>query len=301
MRIIFMGSPAFAVPTLEAIVAGGHEVACVYTQPPRAAGRGKGERRTAVHERAAALGIDVRHPASLRGAEEQEAFAALAADVAVVAAYGLILPVPVLQAPRLGCVNVHASLLPRWRGAAPIQRAIEAGDASTGVTIMQMERGLDTGPMLLTREVSVDGKDAGQLTEELANAGAQAMAQWLANPGAFVATPQPQAGVTHAAKIDKAEARVDWRRDAAAIERQVRAFAPSPGAWFEAGGERIKLLRGDLVDGAGSPGSVLDERLTIACGSGALRPALVQRAGRGAMTADELLRGFALPAGTVLP
>ena len=300
MRIIFMGSPEFAVPTLDAIVAAGHDIACAYTQPPRAAGRGKGERRTAVHERAEALGIMVRHPASLRGIEEQADFAALGADVAVVAAYGLILPVPVLEAPRLGCINVHGSLLPHWRGAAPVQRAIEAGDAVTGVTIMQMEKGLDTGPMLLTHKVQIERKNAGQVTQEIAQLGAGAMIEWLRDPDAYPAQPQPAEGVTYAAKIDKAEARIDWTRDAAAIERQVRAFAPTPGAWFAFGDERIKLIAADVVDANGTPGAVIDDSLSIACGTGALRPTLVQRAGKGAMRADELLRGFAIPVGTVL-
>ncbi|MEO6248857.1 MAG: methionyl-tRNA formyltransferase [Sphingomicrobium sp.] len=300
MRIIFMGSPDFALPTLEAIVAAGHEVRCVYTQPPRAAGRGKGERRTAVHARAEALGLAVRHPVSMRGEVEQSAFAALEAEVAVVAAYGLILPPPVLAAPRRGCVNVHGSLLPRWRGAAPVQRAILAGDWVSGVTIMQMEEGLDTGPMLLRREVTVDGKDAGQLTKDIAEIGADAMVEWLADPGRFVPETQPIDGVTYAAKIDKAEARIDWTRDAVAIERQVRAFAPAPGAWFEAKGERVKLLAVEVVAPSGNPGQVLDDELTIGCGAGALRPVRLQRAGRGVMTAGELLRGFPLPAGTML-
>lgn len=293
MRIIFMGSPAFAVPTLDAIVAAGHGVACVYTQPPRAAGRGKAARRTAVQERAEALGLPVRHPASLRDAEAQADFAALGADVAVVAAYGLILPAPILEAPRLGCVNVHGSLLPRWRGAAPVQRAIEAGDVVTGVTIMQMEKGLDTGPMLLKREVTIDRKNARQLTEEIAIAGAEAMVAWLADPTAFPPQVQPD-GATYAAKIDKAEARIDWSLDADVIERKLRALAPAPGAWFEANGERIKLLLGDVVTGEGAPGTLIDAA-TIACGSGALRLVTVQRAGRGAMTSAELLRGFPLP------
>ena len=293
MRIIFMGSPAFAVPTLDAIVAAGHDVACVYTQPPRAAGRGKGERRTTVHERAEALGLLVRHPTSLRDAEAQADFAALGADVAVVAAYGLILPVPVLEAPQLGCVNVHGSLLPRWRGAAPVQRAIEAGDAVTGVTIMQMEKGLDTGPMLLKREVTIDRKNAGQLAEKIGKVGAAAMLAWLADPAAYPPEAQPD-GATYAAKIDKAEARIDWSLDAATIERKVRALAPAPGAWFEANGERIKLLSADAVEGHAAPGTLIDAA-TIACGSGALRLVTVQRAGRGAMTSAELLRGFPLP------
>ncbi len=300
MRIIFMGSPAFAVPTLDAIVAAGHDVACVYTQPPRAAGRGKSERRTAIHDRALALGIPVRHPATLRDSAEQTAFAALVADVAVVAAYGLILPEPILAAPRLGCINVHGSLLPRWRGAAPVQRAIEAGDAVTGVTIMQMEKGLDTGPMLLTVEVSIGRKNAGQLTEEIARIGSEAMIEWLADPSRYPPAPQPANGVTYAAKIDKAEARIDWTRGAAAIERQVRALAPTPGAWFEARGERIKLLAADVFDLSAAPGTILDDQLTIACATAALRPLQVQRAGSKPMTPAELLRGFPLPIGTVL-
>ncbi|WP_309612364.1 methionyl-tRNA formyltransferase [Sphingomonas sp.] len=293
MRIIFMGSPAFAVPTLDAVVAAGHDVACVYTQPPRAAGRGKAERRTAVHDRAEALGLAVRHPVSLRDVAAQADFAAIGADVAVVAAYGLILPQPILDAPRLGCINVHGSLLPRWRGAAPVQRAIEAGDAVTGVTIMAMEKGLDTGPMLIRREIAIDRKDAGQLAEEIAKVGAAAMVEWLADPARYPPVVQPE-GATYAAKIDKAETRIDWSLDVATIERKLRALAPAPGAWFEAHGERIKLLFADAVAGDASPGTVIDAA-TIACGSGALRLVTVQRAGRGAMTSAELLRGFALP------
>ncbi|MEO7786518.1 MAG: methionyl-tRNA formyltransferase [Sphingomicrobium sp.] len=300
MRIIFMGSPDFAVPTLDALVGAGHEVACVYTQPPRAAGRGKGARRTAVHLRAEVLGLAVRHPVTLRDEDEQQAFAALEADVAVVAAYGLILPPPVLAAPRLGCVNVHGSLLPRWRGAAPVQRAIQAGDAVSGVTIMQMEKGLDTGPMLITREISIDRRNAGQLTRQIAEIGAEAMVEWLAAPDHYPSRVQPAEGVTYAAKIDKAEARIDWSRDAGAIERQVRAFAPAPGAWFEALGERIKLVAAEVVEGSGAPGTVLDDEFTIACGVGAIRPLRLQRAGRGAMTPGEMLRGFTMPAGTIL-
>ncbi len=294
-----MGSPDFAVPSLNALIEAGHEVVCVYSQPPRPAGRGKGDRKTAVHERAETLGIEVRTPRTLRNEEEQVRFRALDSDLAVVAAYGLILPRPILQAPRMGCINVHASLLPRWRGAAPIQRAILAGDEVSGVTIMQMEEGLDTGPMLLTRELSLHGKTAGQVTEEMAKLGANALVDWLAEQ--TLPTVQPEEGVTYAAKIDKAEARIDWSRSAAEIERQVRAFNPVPGAWLEAGGERIKLLAAELIDGSGARGEVLDEQLTIACGEGALRPLSVQRAGRGAMTPGELLRGFAVPKGTVLP
>jgi methionyl-tRNA formyltransferase len=299
MRIVFMGSPDFAVPSLDALVAAGHEVACVYTQPPRPAGRGKGERKTAVHERAEALGLEVRCRRTLRNDEEQARFAALTAELAVVAAYGLILPKAVLDAPKRGCVNVHASLLPRWRGAAPIHRAILAGDEVTGVTIMRMEEGLDTGPMLLKRETAVDGKTAGELTAELAGIGAEALVEWLSNP-----TPgevQPEDGVTYAKKIDKAEARIDWSRSAAEIERQVRAFAPAPGAWFEANGERVKLLQAQVEEAQGAAGEVLDEQLTVTCGAGSIRALKVQRAGKGAMTPGELLRGFAIPKGTILP
>ncbi len=299
MRIIFMGSPDFAVPSLNALLEAGHEVVCVYSQPPRPAGRGKGDRKTAVHERAEALGIEVRTPRTLRNEEEQERFRALGADLAVVAAYGLILPRPILEAPRMGCINVHASLLPRWRGAAPIQRAILAGDEVSGVTIMQMEEGLDTGPMLLTRELSLESKSAGQVTEEMAKLGANALVDWLAEQ--TLPTVQPEEGVTYAAKIDKAEARIDWSRSAVEIERQVRAFNPVPGAWFEANGERIKLLRAEVVEGAGAPGEVLDDQLTIACEDAALRPLSVQRAGRAAMTPGELLRGFPISKGTILP
>ena len=301
MRVIFMGSPGFAVPTLDALVAAGHEVAAVYTQPPRPAGRGKGLKATAVEERGRALGIEVRSPQSLRGPEEQAAFAALCADVAVVAAYGLILPQAILDAPRLGCINVHASLLPRWRGAAPVQRAILAGDEITGVTIMQMEAGLDTGPMLLSQEVAVDRKNAAQLTEELAKIGAELIAEYLANLSRHPPVPQPDEGVTYADKIRKEEARIGWNHSAEQIERQVRAFAPTPGAWFEANGERIKLLDASVGnDPSGKPGQVLDDCLNIACGEGYIRPLLVQRAGKAPMSPGELLRGFPIPEGTIL-
>jgi methionyl-tRNA formyltransferase len=300
MRVIFMGSPAFSVPTLDALVATGHEVAAVYCQPPRPANRGKKLQPTPVQARAESLGLEVRFPARLRGEEEQRAFAALQADVAVVAAYGLILPQPILDAPRMGCVNVHASLLPRWRGAAPIHRAILAGDELTGVTIMHMEAGLDTGPMLLAEQVPIDRKNAAQLTEELAQLGAVSIVRYLADPAGYLPVPQPAEGVTYAAKIDKAEARVDWSRTAGEIERQVRAFAPVPGAWFEVAGERIKLLAAEIVGGAGPAGTVLDEDLTIGTGQAALRPTLIQRAGRAPMSPVEMLRGFAVPKGTVL-
>jgi methionyl-tRNA formyltransferase len=300
MRIIFMGSPQFAVPALDALVEAGHEIAAVYCQPPRPAGRGKADRKTAVHERAEQLSLEVRTPRTLRNAEEQAKFAALDADLAVVAAYGLILPKPILGAPKMGCVNIHASLLPRWRGAAPIQRAILAGDSVSGVTIMQMDEGLDTGPMLLKKELPLDRKNAGQVTEEMSKLGAAALLEWLQGPTS--PQPQPDEGETYAAKVDKAEARIDWARSAEEIERQVRAFAPFPGAWFEANGERIKLLGARAGSNAsGKPGEVLDDCLNIAAGEGYVRPLRVQRAGRSAMTVDELLRGFAIPKGTILP
>jgi methionyl-tRNA formyltransferase len=299
LRIVFMGSPDFAVPSLDALVEAGHEVVAAYAQPPRPAGRGKADRKTAVHERAEQLGIAVRTPRTLRDAEEQAKFRGLDADVAVVAAYGLILPRPILEAPKGGCINVHASLLPRWRGAAPIQRAILAGDEVSGVTIMRMDEGLDTGPMLLKRELDIRGKTAGQVTDELAKLGAASLVEWLGHPQPPVA--QPEDGVTYAKKIDKAEARIDWSRSADEIERKVRAFNPVPGAWFEANGERIKLLDAAVGDDASAdPGAVLDDCLNVACGSGYIRPLKIQRAGRAPMTAGELLRGFAIPKGTVL-
>ncbi|MFL6736914.1 MAG: methionyl-tRNA formyltransferase [Sphingomonas sp.] len=300
MRIVFMGSPDFALPSLDALVNAGHEIAAVYAQPPRPAGRGKSERRTAVHERAEELGIDVRTPRSLRDPEQQGLFRALEADLAVVAAYGLILPPPILEGPRAGCVNVHASLLPRWRGAAPVQRAILAGDELSGITIMRMDAGLDTGPMLLKRELDIRGKNAGQVTQELAQLGARALIEWLDHP-----TPpeaQPDEGVTYAAKIEKPESRIDWSRSAMEIERQVLAFNPAPGAWLEVNGERVKLLEARASDDAsGEPGEVLDDFLSIACGRGYIRPLKVQRAGRAEMTASELLRGFPVSKGTILP
>jgi len=288
------------VPSLNALVDSGREVVCVYTQPPRPAGRGKGDRRTEVHERAEQLGIEVRTPKTLRSEEEQDRFRALGADLAVVAAYGLILPKPILEAPRHGCINVHASLLPRWRGAAPIQRAILAGDEVTGITLMQMDEGLDTGPMLARQTLDIRGKNAGEVTEELANLGARMLVEWLDNPSP--PEPQPIAGATYASKIDKVETRIDWSQPAEPIERQVRAFSPVPGAWFEANGERLKLLEAAVGhDASGEPGEVLDDCLSIACAAGYIRPLKVQRAGRSVMTPGELLRGFAIPKGTMLP
>ena len=301
MRVIFMGSPDFAVPTLYALTTAGHEVAAVFCQPPRAAGRGKSVRPTPVQRAAELLGIPVHTPSSLKGTQQQEEFAGLRADVAVVAAYGLILPPAILDAPRLGCLNVHASLLPRWRGAAPIQRAIMAGDSITGVTIMQMEAGLDTGPMLAAHEFAIGNKNAGEVTKDLAIIGAQLMVQVLADFDSYPHVPQPDEGATYAAKIRKEEARIDWAFPAEQIEHQVRGLAPFPGAWFEANGERIKLLAAEVVAGEGRPGEVLDENLRIACGEEALLPLAVQRAGKGAMAPGELLRGFVIPKGTILP
>jgi methionyl-tRNA formyltransferase len=300
MRIIFMGTPEFAVPVLDALVAAGHDIVAAYSQPPRRGNRGK-VAPSPVQARAEALGIAVRTPLSFR--KEPEAvpvFAALEADVAVVAAYGLILPQAVLDAPRLGCLNVHGSLLPRWRGAAPIQRAILVGDAETGVGIMQMEAGLDTGPVRLEGRTPIDGKTAGELTAELSEMGAWLMVEVLGDINAYTAVPQPEDGVTYAAKTDKAEARLDFSRSAEAVERQVRAFNPAPGAFFESNGERVRVHSAEVVAEGGEAGIVLDERMTIACGEGAIRPSLVQRAGRGVMTSQELLRGFAIPAGTRL-
>ncbi|MET0376558.1 MAG: methionyl-tRNA formyltransferase [Rhizorhabdus sp.] len=302
MRIAFMGTPDFAVPTLEALVAAGHDVVAAYCQPPRPAGRGKALMPSPVQKRAEQLGIEVRHPATLRDGEAQAAFVALHLDVAVVAAYGLILPQPVLDAPRFGCLNVHGSILPRWRGAAPVQRAILAGDPVSGVTIMQMERGLDTGPMLAKVETPIDGKTAGELTDEIARSGAALMVQVLADLGTYRPVPQPEGGVTYAAKIDKAEARINFREPAGQVERQIRAFTPAPGAWFEHQGERIRILACDVVDRhpIAAPGEVIDDQLTIECIFGAIRPTRVQRAGKAAMTTSELLRGFAIPPGSNL-
>lgn len=300
MRIAFMGTPNFAVPTFEALIRAGHDVVAVYSQPPRPAGRGKAPRPSPVQQAAEAHGIEVRTPLTLRDPEAQQAFAALDLDAAVVAAYGLILPEPILNAPRFGCLNVHGSLLPRWRGAAPGQRAILAGDEKTGITIMQMERGLDTGPILAVRETEIDGKTAGELTAELAVVGAELMVEVLARLPDVEPVPQPEDGVTYAAKVEKQEARLDFTRSAVDVERQVRAFNPLPGAFFECRGERIKVHRATISGLAGPPGTVLDDQLTIACAEGSIRPTLVQRAGRAAMSAEELLRGFPIPPGTKL-
>ncbi len=301
MRIAFMGTPDFAVPTLDALVNAGHELVAVYCQPPRPAGRGKGLTPSPVQKRAETLGLEVRYPVSLRNDEAQADFAALDLDAAVVAAYGLILPQPILDAPRLGCLNVHGSLLPRWRGAAPVQRAILAGDEETGVTIMQMERGLDTGPMLATLRTPIAHKTAGELTDELARSGALLMVDVLDKIEAYPPVVQPEEGVTYAAKIDKAESRIDFSRPAIDVERQIRAFNPAPGAWFELNGERIRILACSVISNMrGACGEVLDDRLTIACADGAIRPSRVQRAGKAAMSTEDLLRGFSIATGTII-
>jgi methionyl-tRNA formyltransferase len=304
MRLAFMGTPDFAVPALDALAAAGHEIACVYAQPPRAAGRGVRVRKSPVHEAAERLGLSVRTPVNLKDAPIQAEFAALDLDIAVVVAYGLILPPPILDAPRNGCINIHASLLPRWRGAAPIQRAIEAGDAETGVTIMQMDAGLDTGPMLLAETVPITPATTGAtLHDTLSARGARLIVTALARleRGDLRATAQPADGATYARKLTREEARLDWTQPAALLERRIRAFTPWPGAWFAHDGQRIKVLAASLAAGTGVPGTVLDERLTVACGDGALRLARLQREGKAPMADDVFLRGHALPKGTVLP
>jgi methionyl-tRNA formyltransferase len=306
LRLAFMGTPDFAVPALDSLLAAGHQVALVLTQPPRPAGRGQALRRSPVHERAAAAGLEVACPASLRDPAEAAALAARRLDAAVVVAYGLILPPAVLAAPRLGCLNIHASLLPRWRGAAPMQRAILAGDAETGVTIMQMDAGLDTGPILLQEALPIPpDMTGGRLHDALAALGARLILPALAGlaAGRLAPRPQPAEGACYAAKLTPAEARLDWRRPAAALERQVRAFDPWPGSWFALGAERIQLRGAALGPAtADPPGTVRLDPLGIACGDGRLLlPTVLQRAGRKPLPADAFLRGFALPAGTRLP
>lgn len=290
-----MGSPEFAVPTLEALQDAGHEIAQVYTQPPRPAGRGKAPRPTAVAQRAAALGLEVHWPPSLRDEAVQAGITELGADAAVVVAYGLILPRAVLAAPRLGCLNVHASLLPRWRGAAPIHRAVLAGDAETGISIMQMDEGLDTGPVLMRRATAIGPEETtGDLEARLAALGAAAIVEVLDEPAAFRPEPQPETGATYAAKIDKAEAEINWTRSAAEVDRRIRGLSPVPGAWTMAGAERLKLLRSRVVPGEGAPGEVL-EGFRVACGRGAVEITEAQRQGRRPMPAGEVLRGLSLP------
>ena len=302
LRIVFMGTPDFAVPALDALMAAGHEIVGVYTRPPRPAGRGQRERRSPVHELADRRGLRVLHPGRLADADP---FVALSPDAAVVAAYGLILPAAFLEAPRLGCVNIHASLLPRWRGAAPIQRAIMAGDAETGITVMQMDEGLDTGGILSQRRMPIGpADDAGAVHDALAGMGAGLVVQTLAEMavGRCRARPQPDEDVTYAAKIDRAETRIDWRKPASEIHRQIRALSPVPGAWFEAGGARVRVLAARPVPGnALPPGTVIGDGSTIACGDGSLVLERIQRAGKQAVDAGAFLRGFPLAEGTVLP
>ncbi|MDT8345681.1 MAG: methionyl-tRNA formyltransferase [Thermohalobaculum sp.] len=303
MRLGFMGTPDFAVQVLRALVGAGHEIAAVYTQPPRPAGRGKQPRPSAVAEAAGALGLPVRTPARFRDEAVLVDFEALRLDAAVVVAYGQILPQRALDAPKLGCFNLHASLLPRWRGAAPIQRAIMAGDAETGVCVMRMEAGLDTGPVVACEATPIAPDDtAATLHDRLAAIGAPLMVRALAGIAAGRLTPRPQPadGVTYAAKIDKAEARIDWIRDAAVLSAHVRGLSPFPGAWCEIAGERVKVLMALPEAGEGAPGEVLDARLSVACGQGALRLTRLQRAGRGAVSGPEFLNGLPVAPGTRL-
>lgn len=298
MRVVFMGTPKFAVRVLDKLVAARHEICAVYSQPPRPAGRGKKDRPSPVQARAETLGLLTRHPISLRDETAQKEFAALEADVAIVVAYGLILPPAVLSAPKHGCLNVHASLLPRWRGAAPIHRAIMAGDTQTGVCIMRMEEGLDTGPVLLRRTTPIGAEETtGQLHDRLSDMGAEAAVEALERLDDLIAEPQDTDGVTYASKIDKGEAEIDWTQRAADIDRQIRGLSPFPGAWTMYLGDRIKLLGSTLADGHGEPGEVLDDTLTVACGTGAVRVTRAQRAGRGPQDTAEFLRGVRITAG----
>lgn len=301
MRVVFMGTPDFSVPVLDALVDAGHEIAAVYCQPPRRSGRGKKERPTPVHARALELGLAVRHPVSLRDADAQAEFAALKADVAVVVAYGLILPKAVLDAPRLGCLNIHASLLPRWRGAAPIHRAIMAGDAETGICIMQMEEGLDTGPVLLreTTQIGIE-ETTGALHDRLSTMGANLIVEALAHIPTLEPQVQEETGVTYATKIDKAEAAIDWTESANEVDRKIRGLSPFPGAWTMLQGERVKCLSSKIGAGNGAPGEVLDDAMTVGCGEGSVQLLMLQRAGKAAQTTDSFLRGLAVPVGTVL-
>ncbi|MEO1198985.1 MAG: methionyl-tRNA formyltransferase [Pseudomonadota bacterium] len=306
MRIVFMGTPDFAVPTLLDLVGQGHQILACYTQPPRPAGRGMAERKSPVHLQAEAFGVPVFTPTSVKSVDEQQAFAALSADVAVVVAYGLILPPAILSAPVHGCLNLHASLLPRWRGAAPIQRAIMAGDAETGVMVMRMAEGLDTGPICMAERVAIGPDDtARDLHDRLARLGADLMVRALGalSRDTLTCAPQPEDGVTYAAKIDKAEAKIDWSQPARAVHDHIRGLSPFPGAWtkLERGrGDRVKLLRSEMIDvdsvGA-DPGTALDDGLTIACGKGAIRLLELQRAGKSALSADEFLRGTPIAEG----
>lgn len=298
LRLAFMGTPEFATPTLAALIGAGHDIACVYTQPPRPKGRGLAEELSPVQKLAIASHIPVRTPVTLKDPAQHEIFGALACDAAVVVAYGLILPKAILDVPRFGCFNVHASLLPRWRGAAPIQRAIMAGDSETGVMVMRMEEGLDTGPILMAERATIARKTYGQLHDELAQLGASLMTRALGavERGSVEARPQPHEGATYAKKIAKDETRIDWRKSARELDCLVRGLSPSPGAWFEVKGERIKVFYAEPTAGKGAPGEVLHD-LTIASGDGALALTSVQRAGGKAMDAATFLRGFPLKSG----
>jgi methionyl-tRNA formyltransferase len=302
LRLAFMGTPDFAVPTLAELIAQGHDIAAVYSQPPRPKGRGMALEPGPVHQFAHSAKLPVSTPLSLKSEEEQAAFAALDLDAAIVVAYGLLLPKAILEAPMLGCFNLHGSLLPRWRGAAPIQRAVMAGDAETGVMVMRMEEGLDTGPVLMAERVAVGRKTSGELSSELSRLGADLMLRCLGalERGGVAPQPQPEDGVTYAKKILKDEARIDWRRSAHEIDCHIRGLSPFPGAWTEVNGERLKILYAEPVNGSGRPGITLDDALTVACGDGAVKLRKVQRAGGKAMAADALLKGFAVPAGTQL-
>ncbi len=300
MRLVFMGTPDFAVPALDALIAAGQEVVCVYSQPPRPAGRGHKKRRSPVHAFADGRGIKVRTPANLRDADAQLAFAALDADIAVVAAYGLILPKAILEVPKHGCLNIHGSLLPRWRGAAPIQRALLAGDAETGVTIMQMDEGLDTGGMIRKGVVPICPETtASELHDAIAELGGKLIVEVLAS-GDWTPQPQPEEGATYATKLTREEGRIDWVASAAEIERKVRALNPWPGVWYEHYGDRIRVLAASIADGMGNPGEVIARPLVVACGDGALSLETVQRAGRSAMAVEDFVRGTPVSVGTVL-
>jgi methionyl-tRNA formyltransferase len=302
LRLAFMGTPDFAVPTLAELIAQGHGIAAVYSQPPRPAGRGMALEPGPVHKFAESAKLPVRIPLSLKDVEEQAAFAALNLDAAIVVAYGLLLPKAILDAPRLGCFNLHGSLLPRWRGAAPIQRAVMAGDAETGVMVMQMDEGLDTGPVLMAERTRIGRKTSGELAAELSRLGADLMVRALGalERGAIMLQPQAEEGVTYAKKLSKDEARIDWNRSAHDIDCHIRGLSPFPGAWTEINGERLKILYAESMKGGGRPGVTLDDALTVACGDGALKLRKVQRAGGKAMDADALLKGFAVPRGTQL-
>ncbi len=298
MKVVFMGTPEFSVAALDALVAAGHEICAVYTQPPRPAGRGKKLRASPVQVRAEGLGLSVHHPISLKQPDIQAEFAALEADIAVVVAYGLLLPQPVLDAPVHGCLNIHASLLPRWRGAAPIHRAIMAGDTHSGVCIMQMEAGLDTGPVLMREDLAIGAEEVtGGLHDRLSGLGARLITGTLAELPGLTPEPQPSDGVTYAAKIDKAEARIDWNQPATEIDRQIRGLSPFPGAWCHMDDVRVKLMGSRVAQAAGQPGAPgqVMEGFTIACGAGAVEVTRAQRAGKSAVTAEEFLAGNTLP------